>query len=66
MRIQETALENRVQPVKGNAILAEFLRQFDGLDNRLEVVINNYYDCRAIFNVNGTSRAPERAAWRVG
>jgi len=52
MRIQETKLENYVPPVKGNAILAEFLRQCDGLDGRQDGVMNNYFDCRAIFNVN--------------
>jgi hypothetical protein len=52
MRIQEARLENYVPPVKGNAILAEFLGQCDDLDGRLDGVINNYYDCRAIFNVN--------------
>jgi feruloyl esterase len=51
-RIQEIPLENWVQPVKGNAILAEFMRQCDDLDGSVDGIINNYYDCRAIFNIN--------------
>jgi feruloyl esterase len=51
-RIQEIPLENWVPPVKGNAILAAFMRQCDDLDGRVDGIINNYYDCRAIFNVN--------------
>jgi hypothetical protein len=52
LRIQERALENWVTPAKGTAILAEFMRRCDGLDARVDGIINNYYDCRAIFNVN--------------
>src|SRR5690606_4525720 len=52
MRIQERALANWVPPAKGNAILAEFMRRCDDLDGRVDGVINNYFDCRAIFNVN--------------
>ena len=52
MRIQEIPLANWVRPVKGNAILAEFMRRCDDLDGLVDGVINNYYDCRAIFNVN--------------
>jgi feruloyl esterase len=51
-RIQEIPLENWVQPVKGNAILAEFMRQCDDLDGLVDGIVNNYFDCRAIFNVN--------------
>ena len=51
-RIQESPLANWVRPVKGNAILAEFMRRCDDLDGLVDGVINNYYDCRAIFNVN--------------
>jgi feruloyl esterase len=51
-RIQEKALENWVPPVKGSAILAEFMRRCDDLDGLVDGVMNNYYDCRAIFNVN--------------
>jgi feruloyl esterase len=51
-RIQEIPLENWVPPVKGAAILAEFMRRCDDLDGLIDGVMNNYYDCRAIFNVN--------------
>jgi feruloyl esterase len=51
-RIQEIPLGNWVPPVKGNAILAEFMRRCDDLDGLVDGVMNNYYDCRAIFNVN--------------
>jgi len=51
-RIQEIPLENWVPPAKGNAMLAEFMRRCDDLDGMVDGVINNYYDCRAIFNVN--------------
>ncbi len=53
-RIQERALANHVPPSKGPAMLAEFMRQCDGLDGRIDGVINNYVDCRALFNVNDT------------
>lgn len=52
IRIREKPLANWVPPVKGNAILAEFMRQCDALDGLADGVINDYYDCRAIFNVN--------------
>ena len=51
-RIQEIPLANWVPPVKGNAILAEFMRRCDDLDGLVDGIINNYYDCRATFNVN--------------
>jgi pimeloyl-ACP methyl ester carboxylesterase len=51
-RIQEIPLENWVPPVKGNAILAEFMRRCDDLDGLVDGIINNYVDCRALFNVN--------------
>src|SRR5690606_37091175 len=51
-RIQEIPLENWVPPVKGNAILAEFMRRCDGLDGLTDGIANNYFECRAIFNVN--------------
>jgi hypothetical protein len=51
-RIQEIPLASWVRPVKGNAILAEFMRRCDDLDGLVDGVINNYYDCRAIYNVN--------------
>jgi hypothetical protein len=52
IRIQEKPAANWVPPVKGNAILAEMMRQCDTLDGSVDGVINNYVDCRAIFNVN--------------
>ena len=52
MRIQEVPLRNWVPPTKANAVLGEFLRRCDKLDGLNDGIINNYYDCRAIFNVN--------------
>lgn len=52
IRIQEKALANWVPPQKGQALLAEFMRQCDNLDGLNDGIINNYVDCRAIFNVN--------------
>lgn len=60
-RIQERPLSAWVPPTKGRALLAEFLRQCDGLDARIDGVINNYVDCRALFNVNDGGREP--APW---
>src|SRR5690606_33078026 len=51
-RIQEIPLENWVPPAKGNAILAEFMRRCDDLDGLVDGIVNNYFDCRAVFNVN--------------
>ncbi len=53
VRIQEKKLANWVTHVKGNAIVAEFMRQCDGLDGLNDGVINNYVDCRSLFNVQG-------------
>ena len=58
-RIQERALTAWVPPTKGRALLAEFMRQCDGLDARIDGVINNYIDCRALFNVNDGGREPD-------
>jgi len=64
-RIQEIPLESWVRPAKGNAILGEFMRRCDGLDGLVDGIINNYYDCRAIFNVNdGNGEADPWAARR--
>ncbi|MEO6102619.1 MAG: tannase/feruloyl esterase family alpha/beta hydrolase [Pseudoxanthomonas sp.] len=52
VRIQEKPLANWVPAERGPILLAEFMRQCDGLDGRIDAVINNYVDCRAIFNVN--------------
>ena len=51
IRIQEKPLANWVTPAKTNAIRAEFMRQCDRLDNRVDGVINNYQRCRSIFDV---------------
>jgi Tannase and feruloyl esterase len=59
MRIQERQMVNWVPPVKGNAILAEFMRRCDDLDGRLDGVINDYFDCRAIFDVNDGIGEPD-------
>jgi feruloyl esterase len=58
-RIQERSLSAWVPPTKGRALLAEFMRQCDGLDARIDGVINNYVDCRALFNVNDGGREPD-------
>jgi feruloyl esterase len=60
-RIQERPLTAWVPPTKGRALLAEFMRQCDGLDARVDGVINNYVECRALFNVNDGGREP--APW---
>jgi feruloyl esterase len=60
-RIQEQPLSAWVPPTKGRALLAEFMRQCDGLDARVDGVINNYVECRALFNVNDGGREP--APW---
>lgn len=51
-RIEEKPLARWVPTTKGPALLAEFMRQCDSLDGLADGVINNYVDCRAIFNVN--------------
>lgn len=61
IRIQEKPLENWVTPAKTNAIAAEFMRQCDGLDNRVDGIINNYMACRAVFDVS--QGAPDRHPW---
>jgi len=58
-RIQERTLRAWVPPTKGRALLAEFMRQCDGLDARIDGVINDYVDCRALFNVNDGGREPD-------
>ena len=52
IRRQETALVNHVPQAKGRAIAAEFMRQCDDLDGLNDGLINNYMQCRAIFNVH--------------
>jgi feruloyl esterase len=58
-RIQERSLAAWVPPTKGRALLAEFMRQCDGLDARVDGVINNYSDCRALFDVNDGGHEPD-------
>jgi pimeloyl-ACP methyl ester carboxylesterase len=58
-RIQERTLSAWVPPTKSRALLAEFMRQCDGLDARIDGVINNYIDCRALFNVNDGGPEPD-------
>lgn len=58
-RIEERSLAAWVPPAKGRALLAELMRQCDGLDARIDGVINNYVDCRALFNVNDGGREPD-------
>src|SRR5688572_3011946 len=58
-RIQERSLSAWVPPTKGRALLGEFMRQCDGLDARIDGVINNYIDCRALFNINDGGREPD-------
>jgi feruloyl esterase len=52
LRIQEKPLANWVTPAKRTAIVTEMMRQCDGLDGLQDGIINNYPDCRAIFDVN--------------
>jgi hypothetical protein len=58
-RIQEIPLAKWVPPVKGNAILGEFMRRCDRLDGIVDGIINDYYDCRAVFNVNDGIGEPD-------
>ncbi len=52
IRHQEIKLANHVPAAKGRAIAAEFMRQCDALDGLADGLINDYMDCRAIFNVH--------------
>lgn len=52
IRREEIPLVNHVPQAKGHAIAAEFMRQCDGLDGLEDGLINDYMDCRAIFNVH--------------
>jgi feruloyl esterase len=59
IRIREKPLANWVTRAKINAIRGEFMRQCDGLDGRVDGIINNYMACRARFDVSGgSSRNP--------
>jgi hypothetical protein len=61
IRIQEKPAANWVTPAKVNAIRGEFMRQCDGLDGRVDGVINNYMACRAIFDSSQGTAA--RTPW---
>jgi hypothetical protein len=50
-RRQENKLENAVPTAKNRAIVVEFMRQCDGLDGLNDGLINDYMQCRSIFNV---------------
>jgi feruloyl esterase len=52
IRRHENVLAAHVPQNKGKAIAAEFMRQCDDLDGLDDGVINNYMDCRAIFNTS--------------
>lgn len=51
IRRQEIRQENWVPGAKARAIVTEFMRQCDGLDGLNDGLINDYMQCRAIFNV---------------
>src|SRR5262245_28055244 len=52
IRRQEIQQQNWVPTAKSRAIAAEFMRQCDGLDGLQDGLINDYMQCRAIFNVH--------------
>jgi hypothetical protein len=51
VRIHEKPVERWVPRQKVEAIRAEFLRQCDHRDGRVDGIINNYQECRRIFDV---------------
>jgi hypothetical protein len=61
IRIQEKPAANWVTAAKIDAIRGEFMRQCDGLDGRVDGVINNYIACRAVFDL--TQGAAGRHPW---
>jgi feruloyl esterase len=61
IRIQEKPLANWVTRAKTATIRDQFVRTCDGLDGRVDGVINNYMACRAIFDV--TESQSGRAPW---
>jgi feruloyl esterase len=61
IRIQEKPAANWVTMAKVNAIRAEFMHQCDKLDGLVDGIVNNYTDCRAIFDVK--QGAPNRKPW---
>ncbi len=52
IRIHEKPMARWVPRQKIEAIRAEFLRQCDHRDGRVDGIINNYQECRRIFDVN--------------
>jgi len=60
-RIQERPLANWVTRAKVATIRDQFMRTCDGLDGRVDGVMNNYMACRAIFDVK--QGQPGRQPW---
>jgi feruloyl esterase len=61
IRIHEKPIANWVTLAKVNAIRGEVMRQCDKLDGLVDGVINNYMECRAVFDVK--QGAPNRNPW---
>jgi pimeloyl-ACP methyl ester carboxylesterase len=61
IRIQEKPLANWVTRAKVATIRDQFMRTCDGLDGRVDGVMNNYMACRAIFDVR--QGEPGRRPW---
>jgi feruloyl esterase len=61
IRIHEKPLASWVTPAKVNAIRGEFMRQCDSFDGLADGIINNYMQCRAIFDVS--QGEPKRRPW---
>jgi pimeloyl-ACP methyl ester carboxylesterase len=61
IRIQEKPLANWVTRAKVATIRDQFMRTCDGLDGRVDGVMNNYMACRAIFDVK--QGEPGRRPW---
>lgn len=61
IRIQERSLATWVTRAKTATIRDHFVRTCDGLDGRVDGIINNYMACRAIFDV--TQGAQGRQPW---
>jgi len=58
IRRLENKLENAVPTAKSRTIVTEFMRQCDGLDGLNDGLINDYMQCRSIFNVRD-SKGPK-------
>jgi feruloyl esterase len=61
IRIHEKPIARWVPRQKIDAIRAEFLRQCDHRDGRVDGIINNYQECRRIFDV--TAPPADRSPW---